>query len=142
MTNPFSDWTPQMVNEFNARNQRVVGNHLFYDDMNITAGGLHEHVPDSDDVLTEAELHDAIIAYAKHKGWICFYSPMCYRTRRCIGEQDFTILADHGRTFLIEVKTAKGKLTSEQLGLALWAEKLGHKIHLVRSVAEFLEVVK
>jgi len=145
MSNPFANWTPQMVNEFNARNQRnqrVVGNHLFYDDMNITAGGLHDPATDSDDVLTEAELHDAIIAYAKHKGWICNYSPMCYRTRRQIGEQDFTIRADGGRVFFIECKTAKGKLTSEQLGLAIWAERLGHKIHLVRSVAEFLEVVK
>jgi hypothetical protein len=112
------------------------------DDSQITTGGLVKPAVERDDFLTESDLHDAIIAYVKHKGWICFYSPMCYRTRRCIGEQDFTILADHGRTFLIECKTAKGKLTSEQLGLALWAEKLGHKIHLVRSVAEFLEVVK
>jgi hypothetical protein len=67
---------------------------------------------------------------------------MAHRTFRVVGEPDFQICADHGRTFLVEVKARKGKLTAEQLGLAIWAERLGHKIHLVRSVAEFLEVVK
>lgn len=99
-------------------------------------------VPADADETSEAALQDAIVKFCKHKGWICNYSPMCFRTRRQIGEQDFTIRADGGRVFFIECKTAKGKLTSEQLGLALWAEKLGHKIHLVRSVAEFLKVVR
>ena len=125
MSNPFSNWTPQMVAEFNAR----------------THNRANPPMP-ADAVEVESDLHDAIIKYCKHKGWIYFHGSMAHRTFRVTGEPDFQICADHGRTFLIECKTANGKLTSEQLGLALWAERLGHKIHLVRSVAEFLEVVK
>ena len=47
-----------------------------------------------------------------------------------------------GRVFLIECKTAKGKLTPEQAGMKAWAEKLGHKPEVVRSFEEFLEIVK
>ena len=59
-----------------------------------------------------------------------------------VGSHDFTIYASGGRTFKIECKTAKGKLSNEQLG---WAHEMSlnnHTVHVVRSFEEFLEVVK
>lgn len=89
----------------------------------------------------EAHLHNKIIDACKARGWIYFYGSMASRTARTIGEPDFVILADSGRVFFIECKTRIGKLSPEQLGIKMWAEKLGHQIHVVRSVDEFLRVV-
>ena len=41
---------------------------------------------------------------------------------------------------MIECKTRVGKLSTEQLGVAAWAAKLGHQVHTVRSYEEFLNV--
>lgn len=89
----------------------------------------------------ESALHNSIIAFCKHRLWIYFHGSMVSRTARTIGEPDFTILADKGRVFFIECKTKIGKLTPEQLGIKMWAERLGHQIHVVRSVDEFLRLV-
>jgi hypothetical protein len=43
---------------------------------------------------------------------------------------------------LVECKTRLGKLSPEQLATQAWAAKLGHTVHVVRSMGEFLEVVK
>jgi len=93
-----------------------------------------------DAVAVESDLHDQISAYCKSKGWIAFHGSMAHKAMRTLGEPDFTILADNGRVFLIECKTKTGKLSPEQLGLQLMAERLGHTIHVVRSFAEFLNI--
>ena len=90
----------------------------------------------------EADLHNFIADYCRSQGWIALRGSMAHRAMRTLGEPDFTILADHGRVFCIECKTRTGKLSTPQLGLAILAEKLGHKIHCVRSMKEFLEVTK
>lgn len=89
----------------------------------------------------ESKLHQQIISECRQHGWIIFHGSMAHRAMRTPGEPDFTILADKGRVFFIECKTKIGKLTREQLGLKLWAENLGHKIHTVRSLKEFLLVI-
>ena len=90
----------------------------------------------------ESELHAEIKAYCRHKAWICFTGSMAHRAMRTIGECDFTILADGGRVFFIEAKTRVGKLSPEQQGVVIWAEKLGHKIHIVRSMQQFCAIVE
>lgn len=90
----------------------------------------------------ESELHEKILEYCGSRGWICFHGSMAHRTARNLGEPDFTILADYARVFFIECKSKTGKLRPEQLGLSLWAGKLGHTIHLCRSFDEFLNVIK
>ena len=93
------------------------------------------------DAGPESGLHAKIIAECKRRGWIYFHGSMAHRAMRVAGEPDFQILADHGRVFLIEVKSREGKLTPAQLGLKLWAEKLGHTVHVVRSFKEFLDII-
>lgn len=91
---------------------------------------------------TEADLHEAIIKECKHQGWIYFHGSMAHRAMRTLGEPDFIVLARGGKVFFIEAKSASGKLSVEQQGIIRWAETLGHKIHVVRTLAEFLEIVK
>jgi hypothetical protein len=86
----------------------------------------------------ESDLHAEIMEECKRRGWLSFHGSMAHRAMRTIGEPDFTVLADKGRVFFIEAKSKTGKLRPEQIGLAMMAERLGHKIHCVRSMAEFL----
>ena len=102
----------------------------------ITAKALLDAVND------EEKLHGDIIKFCRDNGWIYFHGSMAHKAMRTVGEPDFTLLADRGRVFFIECKTKTGKLSPEQLTLKLWAEKLGHTIHTVRSMSEFKEIVK
>lgn len=92
--------------------------------------------------IDEGELHGEIQKFCKSKGWICFHGTWGKLSRRTPGEPDFTILADGGRLFMIECKAKGGKFSPEQLGMTMWAEKLGHTIHTVYSFNEFVELTK
>lgn len=121
-------WTAQQERDYLAR-------------MNgMSKRGLVTAAPEA--VTNESELHNEIIAYCKSKGWIYLHGSMAHRTFRTLGEMDFTILADKGRVFFVEAKTAKGKLSTEQLGFAMHAQKLGHEVKLVRSMEDFRKVVE
>ena len=96
----------------------------------------------SEDARLEGELHNEILDECRRRGWIAFHGSMAHRTKRTEGEPDFEILADRGRSFYIEAKTKIGKESPAQLGVRIWAEKLGHKIHLVRSIEQFIELVR
>ena len=65
---------------------------------------------------------------------------MAHKTFRTLGEPDFVILQDGGRFLLVEAKTAKGKLTTEQRAFAMMAELLGHRVNVVRSLCQFLAI--
>lgn len=91
---------------------------------------------------TERELHEQILAECRRRGWICFHGSMAHATRRTIGEPDFTILADAGRTLLVEAKSRSGKLRPEQAALAAWARKLGHHHATVRTFQEFADAAE
>ncbi len=86
----------------------------------------------------EAALHWAILEHARSRGWIALYGSMAHRTHRTIGEPDFVILADRGRVLLVETKRPGSKLSCEQAALHAWAERLGHAVHVVRTLAEFV----
>lgn len=92
-------------------------------------------------VHKEDKIHDQIVQVCRGRGWIALHSRMDMATGRNVGEWDFTIMADGGRVFLIEVKTATGKLRPEQAGMIAWAAKLGHAVHVVRSLEEFCALV-
>ena len=93
-------------------------------------------------VEKESGLHNEIISECARRGWLPFHGSMAHRSFKTPGEPDFVILASNGRMFLIECKSKTGKLSPDQQAIAAWAAKLGHTIHVVRSMAEFLEVVK
>jgi hypothetical protein len=97
----------------------------------------------------EGDLHSAIKAECRRRGWLYFTGSMASRTRRTIGEPDFVILGggNSGCTqypvvYLVECKTRTGKLSPQQQAVIHAAAALGHKIHVVRSMREFLEIIK
>ena len=92
-------------------------------------------------VSREAELHEAIFDECRRRGWIALHGSMAERTCRTLGEPDFVILAGGGRVLFVECKTKTGKLSPAQTALKFHAELLGHTVHVVRSFAEFLELV-
>ena len=93
-------------------------------------------------VVSEASLHEEIFSECRRRGWIALHGSMAERTCRTLGEPDFVILADGGRVLFVECKTKTGKLSPAQAALKFHAEKLGHTVHVVRSLGQFLEVVK
>ncbi len=86
----------------------------------------------------EAALHRGILEHARSRGWIALHGSMAYQTHRTIGEPDFMILADRGRVLLVEAKRPGSKLSCEQAALHAWAKRLGHTVHVVRTLAEFV----
>lgn len=90
----------------------------------------------------ESKLHQDIRDECARRGWIALHGSMAHRAMRTPGEWDFVIVADQGRTFFVEAKTRTGKLTVEQAAMKHWAENLGHKPMVVRSLAEFVEQLK
>ncbi len=90
------------------------------------------------EVSTEADLHEEIFSECRRRGWIALHGSMAERTCRTLGEPDFVILADGGRVLFVECKTRTGKLSPAQAALKFHAEKLGHTVHIVRSLEEFL----
>ena len=92
-------------------------------------------------VVSEASLHEEIFAECRQRGWIALHGSMAERTYRTLGEPDFVILADGGRVLFVECKSRMGKLSPAQFALKHHAEKLGHTVHVVRSLEEFLQLV-
>lgn len=92
------------------------------------------------DAEREAELHEQIKAECRARGWMALSSRMDSPTGRPMGEPDFIILANGGRVLFVECKTRRGKLTPVQHAFASMAARLGHEIHLVRSIAAFRSI--
>ena len=97
----------------------------------------------------ESELHSQIFEECRRRGWIALHGSMSGRTSRTLGEPDFVILGSFAknaetfspRVWLIECKTRTGKLSPAQAAMQFHAAKLGHKIHVVRSFGDFLDVI-
>lgn len=105
-------------------------------------------------VSREADLHDDIYSECRRRGWIALHSAMSERTTRNKGEWDFTILGSvretwtdgtgeswSPRVWFIEIKSATGKLRTEQLAMIAHARALGHTVHVIRSFADFLGII-
>jgi hypothetical protein len=92
----------------------------------------------SNAALKESELHDEIAAHCRSKGWLYFHSRMDKKSTATVGQPDFTILADNGRVLFIEAKAKAGKLSTEQVAVKVWAQKLGHVIHTIFSYEQFV----
>ena len=88
----------------------------------------------------ESDLHEEIFDECRRRGWIALHGSMAERTCRTLGEPDFVILADGGRVLFVECKSRSGKLSPAQAALKHHAQKLGHTVHVVRSLQEFLRI--
>lgn len=97
--------------------------------------------PEKSGAPREADLHAEIFDECRRRGWIALHGSMAERTCRTLGEPDFVILADGGRVLFVECKSRSGKLSPAQAALKFHAEKLGHAVHVVRSMEEFFKLL-
>ena len=93
------------------------------------------------DCTDESELHQQIFDECRRRGWIALHGAMSERTSRTLGEPDFCVVADGGRVFFIEAKSATGKLRPEQAQMIAWLQKLKAQVAVVRSIQEFIQFV-
>lgn len=108
---------------------------------NARVAGVPATAPPSREAQREAKLHEEIAAECRRRGWYCVHSRIDRPTTTALGVPDFICAADGGRTFWIEAKGAKTKVTLEQAGTLQWLRSLGHVAAVVRSLEEFLNLV-
>lgn len=126
-------FTPQQVADQNSR----------YDANGVTRIRGDTHLAaTAPPVEREETLHDEIEAHCRERGWVCVHSRMDRPTTTAKGVCDFIIAAPFGLVWWIECKSRTGKRTPAQIGFAMQLEKLGHRCYEIRSMAEFLEILK
>ena len=69
-------------------------------------------------------------------GCMVFHMPGILAVKSYGGWPDLIVLAPGGRLLLIELKTAKGKVSPRQQEVFDAIERLGHTVHLARSVGD------
>jgi hypothetical protein len=97
--------------------------------------------PKGEPVKSESDLHDAIIALCKERGWYYVHSRMDRRHTNAVGTPDFIIAMDKGRVAFLECKSAGGKATTEQLSALVWLQKLGHRADIVTNMDDVLKLL-
>jgi len=101
-----------------------------------------EQIPQDAVSREVSELHEPIIRWCQAQ--VPFVPFIHARTDRkstiAEGAPDFAIFYQ-GHALLIECKTKTGKMSPEQLGWALAAERQHFRVLVVRSMSEFLEAV-
>lgn len=92
----------------------------------------------------ESKLRQDIDKYCKAQWpqWGIIAARTDKRSTIAEGVHDLTVFANGGRVFTLELKSKTGKPSLEQVGWAKRMEMLGHKVHIIRSMSEFLEIVK
>ena len=96
----------------------------------------------ADAVDNQAALHDEILAECRRRLWPVIPSRMDMASTTAKGAAGFVIAASGGRVFFIECKTRTGKLTTEQLGFKAMLERNSHRLFVVRSFNDFLNVAE
>jgi VRR-NUC domain len=106
---------------------------------------IHNRRTNAAPVTVEKDLHADIIAELKALRIYFVHSRMDKAHTNGIGCPDFILALQNEdgtpRTVWIEVKTAKGKLTREQSGVAMLLKIANHEHHVIRSLKEFLEIL-
>lgn len=97
----------------------------------------------SDEVLDEEQLADDVLAFcdAQWPRWKILRARRDKPSTIPVGCQDDTVFASGGRVFLLELKKKGGKPDADQLIWHKELEMLGHKVHVIRSMTEFLSIV-
>jgi hypothetical protein len=89
----------------------------------------------------EIAIHNQIKAFL-HRNYIRYlYASPNKRSTLPVGYPDFTIFGSHFRVVFIEVKTAKGKLTKEQLDWQIHLITRGHFHYVVGSYLEAIDLI-
>ncbi len=93
-------------------------------------------------VERERDLHDAIEAYARERGWLVCHSRMDCASTIAVGFPDFVIFLPERRAVFLECKRAGGKTTTEQLAKILHAQRLGFVACVVDNLADAILAIE
>lgn len=114
--NPFATWTQADVDGRNLKMRPL----------------LAEGTPEEQQVKAavksitqERDLHDAIEAYCRARGYLYIHARMDVPSTIQVGHPDFTIFMPGQKCCFIECKRPGKKATIEQLGKVAHAKKLG-----------------
>lgn len=88
----------------------------------------------------EADLQAEIEAECRRRGWMPFRQRMDRAATMPVGFPDFVIMANDGRVIWIEAKAGKRKPSLEQRAMHAVAARLGHTVHVIRTMQEFYAV--
>lgn len=99
--------------------------------------------PVPDDAVSKEieELHYPIIKWCKDNRAAYIRARSDIASTIAKGCPDFSIFYQ-GKILLVECKSRTGKLKPEQLGWKMLAEMNNFEVHVVRSMSEFMELVK
>ncbi len=130
-----NDWTPERVALHNERVRLGKKGTDFADCKHPDAaeretghGGLHEQIMEHCD--------------KQWPKWKYRYSRPDKKTREELGTEDFTVFLPGGKTLHAECKSKGGKQSTEQLGWQLQLGQLGHKVYVVYSIEQFIELAQ
>ena len=90
----------------------------------------------------EAGLHREILEWCKSNHCPVIHTPMHRKSSQTPGSPDFTIVLKNGHVLFAECKTKAGKLSEEQTVWHHLAYRNGKTVYVVRSMAEFLSIVR
>jgi len=92
----------------------------------------------------EKKLHREIMDHCDKQWprWKYIHSRMDKSTRNEIGVPDFVIALPNHRTFFVEAKRPGEKPTLAQAGWHAEMAKLGHTVHVVHDLTEFLKAIE
>lgn len=109
-------------------------------------GLRHGFIPKGQETEVEKEipLHDEVIKFCRSQfpPWKFRHARTDKRTTEEIGVEDFSIFMPGGKTLHVECKAKDKKQTPEQLAWAKQLEMLNHKLHVVTSFEQFLQLTK
>jgi len=99
--------------------------------------------PTSQPVDQESKLHADIIEFCDTRWprWKYIHARMDKKSCIQVGAQDFTIFLPDGRFLLVECKARGGKLDPDQQIWRKEMEMIGHTVHTIWSMDEFLALL-
>jgi hypothetical protein len=104
----------------------------------LTATEIHS----KQDYRAEIEIHNQIKAYLSRNNIRYLYASPNKRSTLPVGFPDITILLIGGRMLFLEVKTANGKLSPEQIDWQTYLTSIDHLHYVVRSYDEAIAIIK
>jgi len=103
------------------------------------AGSYVDAAPSLTESISEHNLLVKCLQYCREKGYPVWHD--WSRKKNEAGWPDLIVFLSKGRTCLIELKSSKGYLRTEQQALKRHLLFLGHTVYVVKSYKRFLEIL-
>lgn len=129
-------WTQEQFEAYQAR--RGIPKHAGYVPLSTHSSKIGPSDVPKPDQGKESDLQAKIERYCRDHGYYFFHDRS--RGDNAKGHPDL-VIAIHHRTLWLELKSAQGRLSSEQRQVRLQLLQLGQEWHEVRSFKQFLTII-